>query len=197
MTRLLAAVLWMALFAVPWLGPATRPDALAWVVDLLTGRWADTEPWVVVHFQCMGIWPALLGLQLRRFWRGRPLPAGPFCAAAFCVGAYGLLPWFVLRGTTPRPRVLPRVDKAVFWLAGGAGLVTVGLVAFGVAQGSLSAWWRAFRGDGFVWTMAFDFVVLWATSVGVAREASAPRWRWSLLPLLGTAALLVAESRDA
>lgn len=195
MTRAIAAVLWLALFAVPWLGPPTRPDALAWVQDLMTGEWADTEPWVVVHFMLMGVWPALLGLQLRGFWRGRPVPAGPFCAASFVVGAYGLLPWFVVRGAHPRSRALPRVEGLVGVLAGGAGVAALGLLVFGMVRGTPSAWWSAFRAEGFVWTMGFDFVVLWATSVLVARESGAGRWHWTLVPVLGTAALLVGGRR--
>ncbi len=195
MPRLLAALLWLVLCAVPLVGPDIRPDAGAWVIDLITGDWSETEPWVVVHFQLMGVWPLLIGLQLRRFWRGRPLPAAPFCAAAFGVGAYGLLPWFVFRGTSPRPRPMPRLERIVPWLAAVTGLSALALVGFGLVAGSPAAWLLTAQTDGFVWTMAADFLVLWGVSIGTAREADPGRWQWSLVAIFGTVALLALPSR--
>ena len=194
MSRILAALLWLALFAVPWLGPPMRPDPGAWVVDLMTGRWSHTEPWVVVHFMLMGVWPMLIGLQQRRFWRATPLPAAPFCAAAFGLGAYGLLPWFMFRGAAPLPRPMPRLERFVPWIAAMTGLSALGLVAFGVVAGNPSAWTTAARTDGFIWTMAADFGVLWGVSTGSARETDPRRWQWSLMPIFGTVALLVMPS---
>ncbi|HCH65893.1 MAG: hypothetical protein CL927_13995 [Deltaproteobacteria bacterium] len=194
MTRPLAALAWLILFAVPWLGPSVRPDAGAWVVDLLTGQWSETEPWVVVHFQLMGVWPMLIGLQLRHYWLGRPMPAAPFCLASFGVGAYGLLPWFVLRGATPGTRATPRLDRFVPWIAGGLGVTTLGLLGFGLLAGRPAAWLHAARTDGFIWTMAADFAVLWATSAWVAREAGRGRWWWAIAPVLGTIALMAEPS---
>lgn len=191
MPRLLAVTLWLLLFAVPWLGPPTRPDLGPWVLGLLRGDWEGTEPWVVVHFQLMGIWPLLLGLQLRGWWRTRPVPAWPFSAGAFVVGAYALLPWFALRRPAPhQPR--PRVDAVAPWLAGGAGLAAAALALYGVLAGSVVAWGAAFATDGFVWTMSFDFLALWATSVLLARETGG-RWTWALVPVVGTATLLAAR----
>jgi len=198
---MLAALLWLLLFAVPWLGPPIRPDAGAWVLDLMTGRWSETEPWVVVHFMLMGVWPMLIGLQLRRFWRGRPLPAAPFCAAAFGVGAYGLLPWFVFRGVGPHTRPMPRLERFVPWFAAATGLSALGLLTYGLVVGAPAAWVAAARTDGFVWTMAADFWVLWVVSAATAREADPRRWRRTLVPVFGTVALLLAPSsppaRDA
>ena len=191
MSRILAALAWLALIAVPWLGPAVRPDAGTWVVALLTGRWAGTEPWVVVHFQLMGVWPMLLGLQLRRYWLARPIPALPFCLASFGIGAYGLLPWFVVRSRDAPPRGTPRLDRALPLLAVGLGLTTLGLFGFGLVAGTPTAWLTAARTDGFVWTMAADFVVLWGTSMAIAQQDGDRRWWWALLPVLGTTGLLL------
>ena len=168
-----------------------RPDWWPWVVDLMMGRFEDTNPIIVAHFYCMGLWPILLLIQLRQQWFSKPIPALPFALGAFGLGAFALLPWMVLRAASQvesKPPSANRIERGLALVIGLLGLVFLGV---GFALGDLSSWVQTVTQDNFVWTMSADFVVLWGMSIGFAREQesgeSPSRWTRTLIPLIGTA----------
>lgn len=194
MNRLGALGLWVALLAVGFgVGPPNRPDLGAFVADLLLGRWAGHPAWVVAEFQAMGLWPMLVGLQIRGDWRAR-VPAWPFVLASFGLGCYALLPWFVLRsgarGEASAGGLGSPVAPALLGLAAAALLVGA------VATGDPRELAHAFATDGFVWAMSWDFLAFWLVSLAEARARSrGTPWWLCAAPLVGTAAFLVLESR--
>lgn len=183
MTRTFAAALWIAFFAAAALfAPATREDVWPWCEALLRGDFAGTDPTVVAHFQLMGVWPLTYLVLLRRDLLARPLPALPFVLGSMALGAFVLLPWFILR-----PAARPQQDDKVAQLLGhvvvraAISVMAAGLIGWGLATGDLSAWAQVRATEGFVWTMTIDFGILWAVSALVARE-SGGRWWLALVP---------------
>jgi len=178
-----------------FLAPPRRPDQSAWLWQLITGQWADIDPWVVAHFQLMGVWPltlaALLGPTLSR----RPVPLWPFALGSMALGAFALLPGLVLGGV---PSGCPRW---LGWLRhrgmlGALTAATLGLVGWAAVAGSPAAWWAAFRTEQFVHVMACDFVVLWVTSVSVAWWRGGP-WALATVPILGALAYVASVQEPA
>lgn len=196
MKRWIAATLWVGLLIVVAIAPAQPPELLAWLVDLMLGRWQDSEPWVVVHFMMMGIWPVLLIMQLREHMGARPLPLWPFAMGMFALGGYALLPWFVLAPARNEARPWGFLEKARRPVAAISLLSALGFAAWGLASGSPAAWWASATGDGFVFAMGFDFLALWLTSLLLARERGGP-WGVCLIPVLGTAGYLMLPQGPA
>ena len=60
MHRILPAITWMALVLFAYLGPPLRADWQPLVMDMMMGRFEGTNPIIVAHFYCMGLWPVLL-----------------------------------------------------------------------------------------------------------------------------------------
>jgi hypothetical protein len=195
MSRLAALLLWLALIAAPILGPDAREDVWPWVRDLCTGRWGATEPWVVAHFLSMAIWPTWLILLLRERLRARPVPAAPFAFGGFCLGAYALLPWFVLGGVGQPARPSPWAHRATRPLAAGGLAVAVALTGWALRAGDPGAWAEVARTDGFVWTMTADFGAFWLAAVAVSRRRGG-RWALTLLPLFGAGLYLLTEPTE-
>lgn len=191
--RITAALGWLALLWVGFgVGPPQAPGTPDLVSDLLTGRFAPHPPWLVAHFQLMGLWPLLFAFALRGEWRAR-VPAWPFLLGSVALGCYVLLPWFVLRGPGP-------VDRGRWWahaaLPAGLAAGALAWVAWAAATGSGADWAHRVRADGFTWAMTWDFAAFWALSVAEARGRRG--WWWAaLVPVVGFGAVLAAEAATA
>lgn len=199
MSRIAALVAWVGLIVVAFVvAPPARPDQGAWVVRLLTGDFTGTDPWVVAHFQAMGLWPLVLAVlardRLRGPWRWGAVPGWPFVLGAFALGAFALLPWWILGRAAPGPA--PRA-LASPWLPAALGAIAVALVGWASIAGDPAAWWAVFRGESFVWAMGFDFCALWALSVATvaAIERPRPSAAWCAIPLVGAAIWAVLDAR--
>ena len=186
MGRLSAALLWLGLVGITLVAPPVRDDVGPWLTALISGDWGSLEPWIVTHFQLMGVWPGLFALLLR----GDGPRSWAFRGSAFFVGCFGLLPWLVWRS---EPTAAP---PSRLWAAIAAllGAVAVALLGWAGVYGSWSAWLAEARADGFVNIMAFDFLAFWLASIIETRQRGA-RWWWTFLPVVGLAAWLV--ERDA
>lgn len=194
MNRWAAVVLWVVLIGLGFgFGPPSRPDLGAFVLDLLTGRWGEHEPWVVAEFQLLGLFPALVGLLIRPDWRAR-LPAWPFVLVSFVLGCYALLPWFFLR-TEPRREPVGRFGGPV--LPAILALVALVLLIWAAARGDLAELQRVVLSEGFVWAMSWDFVAFWILSVVEARARTrGTPWAITLVPVVGLGVFLAMEARN-
>jgi len=188
------AVLWVGL--VVWAvvaSPPARPDQGEWLIRLLTGDWAGEEPWVVVVFNLMGVWPFALAALLAGSMRREPVPLWPFALSSMFVGAFGLVPGLVIGGRDRPMAAWQRWLQHPALRVGLAG-VTLVLLAWAVGAGEPAEFLEAFRTEQFVHVMTLDFAALWVTSVVVA-HARGGRWAWAFVPILG--ALGLAGPRDA
>ncbi len=182
---------WLALvLEALFVAPGPRPDQAEWVGRLLTGAWAGEEPSVVATFQLLGVWPLAMGALLAPWLARRPVPLWPFVVLSMGFGAFALVPGLVLGGREPGP------DGAVRWLrhpvfVGGLALGAILLIGWGVLAGDPGAYAEAFATSSLVHVMTLDFVLLWVTSVVVARAQGGP-WGLTVVPLLGALAWVIA-----
>ncbi len=187
--RVAVALGWLGLLGVGFgVGPAQGPGTGELVLDLLTGRFAPHPPWLVAHFQLMGLWPLLFAFALRGEWRAR-VPAWPFLLGSLALGCYALLPWFVLRAPAEVDRRGPLGHPAVPAALAAAALAWA---AWAAVAGDGGDWWHLVRTDGFTWAMTWDFAAFWGLSVLEARRRG---WWWlALVPVVGFGAVLGWEA---
>lgn len=186
--------LWVALVGYAALfAPEARPDQTAWIWRLLTGDWAGEDPWVVVVFNLLGVWPFAMAALLAPMLRRAPVPLWPFALSSFAIGAFGLLPGLALGGET---QPMARWQRWLFHpvLRVSLAAVVLVLVAWGVAAGQPAVFLDAFATEQLVHVMTFDFAALWITSIVVAREQGRA-WGWAFVPILG--ALGVAGAAES
>jgi hypothetical protein len=97
------------------------------------------------------------------------------------MGAWALLPWFVLTGF-PEPEEGP---PPLPWRAAGhpalgaiIALPAAALLAWGALYGDLATWASVREQDGFVWLMTWDYLALQLTAAAVvaARDDRPRPW---------------------
>lgn len=165
MKRLLSLALWLTLLSIAFFtGPDAAPDTQALVQKLMTGHFEGLNRAFIALFNLMGVWPMVMAVLLRF---DRSLWKWPFILCSFGLGAYALLPWFVLRPWgLQRQAPTARVDRWLghrgvhLFLAGAA----VSLTAL-FFSGDLAGFATLFRTQQFTWVMSFDFL---AMSLGAA-----------------------------
>lgn len=132
--------------------------------SLIRGEFDHVDPLVTAVFSSLGVYPAIFLMLLVRLDRHR-VPAWPFALLSFGLGAFAVLPWFVVRGkiVQDKPRGPDWLHQAVrskillsLLLVLSAGLW---LTAF---TGSIGAYAEAFQTSHLVSVMTVDlFVIFW------------------------------------
>ncbi|MEA5462443.1 DUF2834 domain-containing protein [Leptothoe sp. PORK10 BA2] len=198
------------------LSPPSAPDTLGVILQLSTGQWAELNPWVVVLFNLMGLWPVIYASLALDDGRDQAVPAWPFVVGSFGLGAFALLPYLALRKSTA---TLPRepVDSLLLrvmhrrWVGVGVAILTLLLLAYGFTQGQgqiqgQGVWQDfldQFSTSQFIHVMSLDFCLLTLLTPSLlwddmARRQASPLWRGvSLLPLLGPAIYLALRPTGA
>ena len=171
--RWIAVALWVLLVLdlTVW-SPPQAPGQDAWIQEALLGQWEGKNPATVALFNLMGLWPLAFAGRLAGELRARPIPAWPFVLGSMVLGAFLLLPYFVLRPAPPAPRDPGRWLR---WLQHPAylpvlGLLGLGLAVWGLLAGDLAGFAQAFRYEQLVQVMSLDFVVLALTFGLTARR---------------------------
>lgn len=187
------------------LSPPSTPNTIEVIRQLSTGQWALLNPWVVVLFNLMGLWPLVYASLALSDGHEQSIPAWPFVVGAFGFGAFALMPYVALRKPTchlphrlPDTALLKRLNHR--WLGWAVMVATLTLIVYGVAQGHLSETWQdfcyQFSTSQFIHVMSLDFCMLTLLTPSllwddIARRKAAPGWRAvSLLPLVGPALYL-------
>ena len=184
-----------------FLAPPDRPDTWALIQNLSTGNLQGINPLIVALFNIMGVWPIIYSCLLFIDGRGQKLPAWPFAAASFAVGAFALLPYLALRQPNPQftgnknvfLKVLDSRITGIFLILGAAGLV-----AYGLVNGDWGDFIRQWQTSRFIHVMSLDFCLLSALFPALLGDDMARRgiknpalfWTVSLIPLFGPLAYL-------
>lgn len=196
-------------FAAVWLGfslyaftlaPPTQPDTLDLILKLSSGQWENINPLIVTLFNLMGIWPMIYACFALIDGVGQKIPAWPFVAFSFGVGAFALLPYLAIRENNPtfkgeKSSLLKIVDSP--WLGRALMVGAIALVAYAVAGGNLAANWADFvqqwHSSQFIHVMSLDFCMLCAIVSPLLKDDMAKRdlnspllyWVGVLVPLFG------------
>lgn len=162
------------------LAPASADGTGAKVMHWMTGHWSGYEPWTVVHFQLMGVWPFVLAAMCAPWLRGRAIPLWPFSLASMALGGFALLPGLALPRTSGKP--VPLLSSR--WIAPILAVPTLALLGWAAFAGDPTVWLDAFKTEQFIHIMGWDFVALWLTSIAVAHARDGRGWLCAV-PLVG------------
>ncbi|MFN4280353.1 DUF2834 domain-containing protein [Thermosynechococcus sp.] len=200
--RVFFAVLWLGLIVYSFgFAPPDQPQTLTLIQRLATGDWQGINPLIVSLFNLMGVWPLIYTALLTVDGREQRFPAWPFAALSFAVGAFALLPYFVLR--QPAPLFTGELNTGIrLWesriTAIGICLLALAFLGYGLVAGDWADFWQQWQTSRFIHVMTLDFCLLsllfpflliddWRRR-GI--EKSPWRW-WSFLPLLGALGYLL------
>jgi hypothetical protein len=170
--RIVSAVLWALLIAVAlFAAPPASPDTSQLISRLVSGQLEGVNLSLFALFNLMGVWPAVMCVALRF---DRPWWKWIFLVGSFALGAFVLLPYFVLR-----PWLQPRVEPSTFlgrllssrWMVRALGLAAI---CFGglFFAGGLQEFGVLFRTQQFPFLMSFDFFAFCGAALLLATE----RW---------------------
>lgn len=170
--RLAALVLWGSLVGVAlFAAPPAAPDTGQLISHLATGQLEGVNLSLFGLFNLMGVWPVVMAVALRF---DKPWWKWLFLGGSFALGAFVLLPYFVLR-----PWLWPRVEPSNFigrllssrWLLRALGLA---IICFGglFFAGGLGEFARLFRIQQLPFLMSFDFFAFCGAALLLATE----RW---------------------
>jgi len=192
-------------FGLLWLGfisyafifaPPDDPATLELIINLSTGNWDGINPLIIALFNLMGILPLMYACLLLIDGRGQKIPAWPFLALSFGVGAFGILPYLGLRQPNPKftgdkDLLLKILDSRITGII--LSLAAVILLSFGFTQGDWGDFIRQWQNSRFIHVMSLDFcllcglfpTILWDDLVRRKIENNLIFWVISLLPLIG------------
>ncbi|MFD1888169.1 hypothetical protein [Paenibacillus wenxiniae] len=194
--RYILLVIWLAFIGYALFFTPDTGGADPYLRSLLTLQ--SKEPSLMAMFSLLGLYPLSYACLLLR-GDDRRVPAWPFVLGSFALGAFALLPYFILtasgRWAEHRPRI--RTARSIRGSVEGAAthwillLITVGVIAYGWIGGHSVAYAQAFNSSSFVHTMTIDFVVLTLLSVyaihqdqRVTRQPAGIMWI-GLIPVIG------------
>ncbi|KGX94065.1 hypothetical protein N781_00990 [Pontibacillus halophilus JSM 076056 = DSM 19796] len=155
----------------------------------------DPDPLLVSVFSMLGVWPFIYTLLLTDMDRDE-VPAWPFAFSSFVIGAFGLLPYFILRRGKRRQtrRLSQSVQNALFkpGVIVTLFLLSAFLVGYGFIFGDLKVYQEAFRTSNFVHVMSVDFLILTGLSMYVidlhekeTNQQKRGRFWYGALPIFG------------
>ncbi|MCU0526699.1 MAG: DUF2834 domain-containing protein [Elainella sp. Prado103] len=204
MQRILFGSLWIGLVIYAFLlAPANQPDTFDLIQRLSTGQWAGINPLVIALFNLMGVFPMIYSCLLFLDGRNQNLPAWPFAAGSFGVGAFALLPYLALRRPNPaftgqKNWFLKGLDSR--WTGAILLMSTLALLGFGL-RGDWANFVQQWQTDRFIHVMSLDFGLLCLLFPSLLGDDMARRgwndrrafWLFSLVPLLGAVVYLTVR----
>ncbi|MCL1472857.1 DUF2834 domain-containing protein [Argonema antarcticum] len=190
-------LLWIGLASyASLLAPPTQPDTWTLIKNLSLGKLEGINPIIVSLFYIMGVWPVIYSCLLFIDGKEQKIPAWPFAAGSFAIGAFALLPYLALREpnqefTGQKNIFLKILDSRFTGLL--IGLATVGLVAYGLVAGDWGDFIQQWQTSNFIHVMSLDFCTLCLLFPALLGDDMARRgvknrqifWAVSLIPLFG------------
>lgn len=192
-------------FALLWLGfsiyaftlaPPSQPDTFDLIVRLSSGQWDGINPAIIALFNLMGIWPMAYACMILIDGVGQKIPAWPFVAVSFAVGAFAILPYLALRDSNPtfegaKTKLLSIVDSP--WTGRALALGSVVLLGYGLIYGDWGDFAQQWQTSRFIHVMSLDFCMLCLIVSPLVKDDMAKRgvhsstlfWVATLVPLLG------------
>lgn len=189
-------LLWVGFIAYAFLlAPPNQPSTPELIKNLSTGQWEGINPLVVSLFNIMGVWPMIYSCLL--FIDGtQKIPAWPFAAFSFGVGAFALLPYLALREPSTeflqgKNAFLKLLDSRLTGVALTIG--TVILVGYGLLNGDWGNFIQQWQTSRFIHVMSWDFCLLCLLFPALLGDDMARRglknpqlfWLTALVPLFG------------
>lgn len=197
-------------FFLLWLGfsvyafgfaPPAQPATFETIMQLSTGQWDTLNPAIVALFNLMGIWPMVYACLALPDGVGQKVPAWPFVAGSFGIGAFALLPYLALRQPLDtfdgsKTKIIKLVDSV--WTGRVIALGSLILLTYGFTQGNWSDFAQQWQTSQFIHVMSLDFCMLCAVVSPLVKSDMAKRnlnnpllfWCAVLIPLLGVALYL-------
>ena len=178
------------------LAPPNQPDTLELIKNLSTGKWEGINPLIVSLFNIMGVWPLIYSCLLFIDGRGQKVPAWPFAALSFGVGAFALLPYLALREPNAKfigkkNAFLKLLDSRLTGVLLSVGAIA--LVAYGLINGDWENFIQQWQTSRFIHVMSWDFCLLCLLFPALLGDDMARRglnnpqlfWLTALIPLFG------------
>lgn len=179
-----------------WLAPLDAPETLPTVQKLLTGQWAEINPYLISLFSLMGVWPMIYACLIFVDGKTQPIPAWPYWIASNGAGALALLPYLVMRRSNqqapaPQTRLLKSLESR--WTGVALLLTTIGLIAYALLLGDWPAYVHQCQTQTFPYLMSLDFLTLTLVFPALLGDDMARRglnnrrlfWTVALIPLFG------------
>lgn len=198
-------LLWIGLISYAFLlAPPDQPDTFELIKNLSSGKWEGTNPLIVALFNIMGLWPIIYSCLLFTDGKGQKIPAWPFAAGSFGIGAFALLPYLALREPNRefigKKNLLVRIFDSR-WTGVVLTLGAIALVAYGL-RGDWEDFVRQWQTSRFIHVMSLDFSLLCGLFPALLGDDMARRgsknslvfWTVALVPLLGPLAYLCLRS---
>lgn len=190
-------LLWIGMITyASFIAPPNQPDTFELIKNLSLGNLEGINPLIVALFYIMGVWPMIYSCLLFFDGRGQKVPAWPFAAVSFGVGAFSLLPYLALREANPnfsgeKNAFLKLLDSRITGIF--LTLAAAGLVAYGVFTGNWGDFIQQWQTSKFIHVMSLDFCLLCLLFPALLGDDMARRnlknplvfWAVALIPLFG------------
>lgn len=200
--RFILGVLWLTLVIFAFgFAPPRDPQTLDLIKNLSIGQWQGINPIIIALFNLMGVWPMVYGAMLLGDRQGKKIPAWPFVAGSFFLGAFAILPYLVLR-QDPSDFTKPEsFDKPTgltkFWHSPWLGrvlfLLAIACGSGAIFMGDWGDYLQQLKTNQFIAVMSSDFLCLTLTFPFVLAQDLRRRqifrplifWLISAVPLFG------------
>lgn len=184
MKRIVLLIIWIGfIFYSAFIAPDGNGSYLS---DLLTMN--DPDPGLLAMFSLLGIWPAVFCILLLRSDQGS-VPAWPFVLGSFALGAFSLLPYFILNRKVERANRIPEKVQRLLSsksLAVILMLLTIVLMVYGLVAREPGVYEKAFLESNFVHVMTIDFAVLTVLSIIALRDRDQVPGLAGVIPIIGS-----------
>lgn len=198
-------VLWLALWVYSIVfAPPQQLNDLDYLLAMLRFDSSQAEPWAIVLFALLLLWPMMMAAILLIDSRGQRIPAWPFIVPAFVVGNFVLLLYLVVRRSNPRfqggaGRFLQGLDSRPFGSL--LLLIALSLLVYGFQYGDIQQFIDLLKVSNPLNIMAVDFVLYLLGFACVLRDDMARRgfhnpvlfWFYVLVPVIGAGIYLATR----